>query len=116
MNPDDRHGAQPAAASRYPASRARHAAWGIIRAGQRARGNFKLGCDVSGTDYAAIARGFGCRGETVRDAAEVGPAIARALASGLPAVIDAHCRFEPHPCMLAFGRMNRFAFAAPAPS
>ena len=93
-----------------------NAAWGIIRAGQRALGGFELGTDLSGTDYAAIACGFGCHGETVRRADEINPAIQRALASALasalPAVIDAHCRFEPHPCMPEFGRMNRFGFEA----
>ena len=89
-----------------------NAAWGIIRAGQRTLGGFELGTDVSGTDYAASARGFGCHGETVRTADGIAPAIQRALASGLPAVIDAHCHFEPHPCMPEFGRMNRFGFEA----
>lgn len=54
----------------------------------------------------------GCHGDTVTQAADVAPAIARALASGLPAVIDCRTRFVPHPCMPAFARMNRFGFDA----
>ena len=95
-----------------------NAAWGIIRAGQKALGNFELGTSLAGTDYAAIARGFGGHGETITTPDQVAPAIQRALAnavaSGLPTVIDAHCRFEPHPAMPDFGRMNRFGFAPAA--
>lgn len=79
----------------------------------RALGGFELGCDLSGTDHAAIGRGFGRHGEVVHPVAEVGPAIARTLANGLPAAVDAHCRVEPHPSMPEFGRMNRFGFDAP---
>ncbi|WP_119157276.1 thiamine pyrophosphate-binding protein [Caldimonas tepidiphila] len=87
-----------------------NAAWGVIRAGQRAALDFEFGTSLEDTDYAAIARGFGCHGETVTQPHEVAPALARALASGLPAVLDCRTRFEPHPAMPAFGRMNRFGF------
>jgi acetolactate synthase-1/2/3 large subunit len=89
-----------------------NAAWGIIRAGQRAQLDFELGTGLEGTDYAAVARGFGCFGETVRMPSELAPALDRALASGLPAVIDCHTRFVPHPSMPAFGRMNRYGLDA----
>ena len=89
-----------------------NAAWGIIRAGQRRQFDFELGTDLAGSDYGAIARGFGCHGDTVHAPEDVAAAIERARASGLPAVIDCHVRFEPHPCMPAFGAMNRFGFAA----
>lgn len=71
-------------------------AWGVIRFGF-AKGGIDLGVDLDDTDYAAIARGFGCHGEVVTHADEVEPAIARALASGLPAVIDARVSFDLHP-------------------
>lgn len=89
-----------------------NAAWGIIRAGQKAQGGFELGTGLAGTDHAAIARGFGCHGDTVHRAADLGPALQRARASGLPAVIDCITRFEPHPAAAAFGRMNRYGFDA----
>jgi acetolactate synthase-1/2/3 large subunit len=38
--------------------------------------------------YHEIARGFGCYGERVDTLDEIGPAIARAFASGLPGCID----------------------------
>ncbi len=88
-----------------------NAAWGIIDQGQRKAG-FELGSRLEGSDYAAIARGFGCHGETVRQPQDVAPAIQRALASGLPAVLDCHTRFEPHPALPGFGSMNRYGFDA----
>lgn len=52
------------------------------------------------TSYARIAEGFGCYAETVTRAAEVGPAMQRALSSGRAAVLDV--RTDPactHPRM-----------------
>ena len=89
-----------------------NAAWGIIRQGQRKQFDFELGSELAGTDYAAIARGFGCHAETLRQPDQVAPAIARALASGRPAVLDCLTRFEPHPAMPGFGSMNRYGFDA----
>jgi acetolactate synthase-1/2/3 large subunit len=53
---------------------------------------------VSGTalvnpDFAALARAYGGHGETVRETAEFAPALARARASGKPAII--HCLIDP---------------------
>lgn len=89
-----------------------NAAWGIIRAGQRAALDFELGTGLEGTDYAAIARGFGCFGEVVERVEDVAPALERALSSGLPAVLDCRTRFVPHPATPAFGSMNRYGFDA----
>jgi thiamine pyrophosphate-dependent acetolactate synthase large subunit-like protein len=89
-----------------------NAAWGIIRAGQRAQLDFELGTALDGTDYAAIARGFGCFGEIVTQVDQFADAWQRALRSGLPAVIDCHTEFLPHPNLKAFGRMNAYGFDA----
>lgn len=91
-----------------------NASWGIIRSGQRKALDFEFGTALEGSDYAAIARGFGCHGATVERAAEVAPALQRALASGLPAVIACRTRFVPHPAAPHFGSMNRFGFDAAA--
>ena len=50
-----------------------NAAWGIIRAGQRRQFDFELATGLEGCDHAAIARGFGCHGETVERLADVAP-------------------------------------------
>ena len=89
-----------------------NAAWGVIRMGQRMALNFEFGTSLADTDYAAIARGFGCHGEVVEDARAIPAAIARARASGLPAVLDCRTKFLPHPCAPAFGSMNRYGFDA----
>lgn len=90
-------------------------AWGVIQAGQGKAG-FEFGTSLAGTDHAAIARGFGAHGERVERAEDVGPALQRALASGLPAVLDCRTRFVGHPSMPAFGSMNRFGFEALLPA
>lgn len=87
-----------------------NAAWGIIQAGQRAGLDFEFGTSLAGTDYAAVARGFGTFGEVVTRVEDVAASIGRALASGLPAVLDCRTRFVRHPATAAFGRMNRFGF------
>ena len=81
-------------------------AWGVIALSQK-RFGFELGTGLEGTDYAAIARGFGAHGEHVTAVDEVAPALERALAAGAPAVIDARVRFDPHPGMPRFGAMGR---------
>jgi thiamine pyrophosphate-dependent acetolactate synthase large subunit-like protein len=47
-----------------------------------------FGVDYSDVDFAAIARVFGAHGERVTDANALLPALKRALASNLPAVVD----------------------------
>ena len=47
-----------------------------------------FGVDYGDVDFAALARVFGAHGERVEEPAAVLPAIKRALASGLPAVVD----------------------------
>ena len=80
-----------------------NAAWGVIRFGQR-RAGFDLDTALEGTDYAAIARAFGCHGEQVTDANEIAPALDRARASGLPAVVDVRDPLRPAPCADALRR------------
>jgi len=91
-----------------------NAAWGVIRHVQQQSTGLALGGDLDGTDYAAIARGFGCHGEVVTKPAEVAPALSRALHSGLPAVLDCRVRFVPHPCLAEFGRMSSVGLAGAA--
>jgi acetolactate synthase I/II/III large subunit len=47
-----------------------------------------FGVDYGDVDFAALARVLGAHGERVEEPSEVLPAISRALASGLPAVVD----------------------------
>jgi acetolactate synthase-1/2/3 large subunit len=83
-------------------------AWGVIAQSQKRLG-FELGTELTGTDYVAIARGFGVHAERVITPEQVAPALRRALDFGGPAVIDARVRFVPHPGMPRFGAMGREA-------
>ncbi len=89
-----------------------NASWGIIRSGQKKQLDFEMGTGLEGTDYAAVARGFGCFGEVVTQVQDFAAAFQRAVASGLPAVLDCHTRFVPHPASPIFGSMNRFGYDA----
>ena len=82
-----------------------NAAFGVIGFSQDRQG-FRFGEELTETDYAAIARGFGCHGETVKCIEELDGALERARASGLPAVIDIHTRFTPHPLLPVFGKSS----------
>ena len=48
-------------------------------------------------DYAAIARAYGCEGVRIESAAQLGPALRSALASGLPYVLDVPMKNNPTP-------------------
>lgn len=82
-----------------------NAAWGIIDFGQKL-GGFALGGDLTGTNYAEIAKGFGCFGEVVTALEDFDAAFGRAVASNLPAVLDVRVGFVPHPQMPAFGKIG----------
>jgi acetolactate synthase-1/2/3 large subunit len=53
--------------------------------------------DEQTPDYSAIARAYGCHGVRIRSAAEFRPALAAALASGRPTVIDVPMVNTPTP-------------------
>jgi acetolactate synthase-1/2/3 large subunit len=92
-----------------------NAAFGVIGFSQDRQG-FRLGEDLSGTDYAAIARGFGCFGERVERLEQIEPALERAQESGLPAVIDLQTAWAPHPMLPMFGRSSTLAEPSTCPS
>ncbi len=72
--------------------------WGMyLPFGDQVFKNPNFGIHLSNVDFGAIARGFGCHGETVRSLAELKPAFERAAAAGRPAVIDVAVKFAQHP-------------------
>lgn len=87
-----------------------NAAWGVIRMGQKMGLDFEMGTALEDTDYAAIARGFGCYGEVVTRPEQIAAAIERARSSGLPAVLDCRTKFLPHPAVGQFVSMNKYNF------
>jgi acetolactate synthase-1/2/3 large subunit len=63
--------------------------YGTIRAHQeRHFPNRAVGTDLSNPDFAGLARLFGAHGEKVEKNIDFAPALQRAIASGLPAVIE----------------------------
>jgi len=57
---------------------------------QRAFGNRLIGCELGNPDFAAVARLFGAHGETVTSPGEIRPALDRAFAAEVAAVVDVH--------------------------
>jgi acetolactate synthase-1/2/3 large subunit len=64
-----------------------------------------MGTRLSSVDFARVAEGFGCHGERVTRLADLGPAFARARASGKPAVLDVPVRFAAHPMDRLWGEI-----------
>jgi acetolactate synthase-1/2/3 large subunit len=56
-----------------------------------------IGCELAPTRYDLAAAGLGAHGEQVTDPAELGPALARAQASGLPACVNVMIEGRPAP-------------------
>jgi acetolactate synthase-1/2/3 large subunit len=55
------------------------------------------GWDAQKPNYAEIARGYGCEGERLKSAADLAPALRRALASGKPYLLDVPMKNNPTP-------------------
>lgn len=78
-----RHGAKPVVIV------SNNAAWNIERYDQEFNyGGRVVGTLLADSDYAAMARALGAHGERVERPEDLAPAIARALAAGVPALID----------------------------
>jgi acetolactate synthase-1/2/3 large subunit len=69
---------------------ANDAGWGETRDGQRRRwgDDHVIGTQLGATRYHEFAQALGGYGEAIEHPQDVAPAIARAFASGLPAIIN----------------------------
>jgi acetolactate synthase-1/2/3 large subunit len=80
-----------------------NSAFGTIAGLEKMHYGWSFGClferngQTYTVDFAAIARGFGAQGISVRSAAELGPALREALASGIPTVIQVPMENAPTP-------------------
>jgi acetolactate synthase-1/2/3 large subunit len=78
--------------------------YGTIRAHQEKHFPGRVvATNLSNPDYAAMARLFGCHGETVRSNADFVPALQRALDSGKPALIE----IQTDPNILSVSQVKR---------
>jgi len=57
----------------------------------------EVGWDAQKPNYAEIARAYGCEGERLKSAADLGPALRRALASSRPYLLDVPMKNNPTP-------------------
>jgi len=72
-------------------------AWGMIKGGQKLVYDSRfIGVDFTDVRYDKLAEAMGCYGERVEDPDEIRPALKRAAASGLPAVLDVVIDAEAH--------------------
>jgi acetolactate synthase I/II/III large subunit len=63
--------------------------WGLEKHPMRAMYGFDIACDLQAdTRYDAVVEALGGAGETVRDPREIGPALDRAFASGVPYLVN----------------------------
>ncbi|TXT56315.1 MAG: Acetolactate synthase isozyme 3 large subunit [Promethearchaeota archaeon] len=83
---------------------ANNSCWGMIKSNQKNNLN-KRYCDVDfpQTNYADIAKGFGCYVERVTEPSEIKSALQRAKNSGKTSVIDVEIAFETPPAMKIVG-------------
>jgi len=65
-----------------------NAGWALEKHPMRFLYGYDVIADLPATRFDLIAQSFGCGGELVEDPAEIGPAIDRALASGIPYVVN----------------------------
>jgi acetolactate synthase-1/2/3 large subunit len=57
----------------------------------------EVGWEAQKPNYAEIARAYGCEGERLKSAADLAPALRRALASGRPYLLDVPMKNNPTP-------------------
>jgi acetolactate synthase-1/2/3 large subunit len=74
-----------------------NSAWGQIKTGQKYHLKKRfIDTDLADTDFAAIAKAFGCYGERVTDPNDIKNALKRAQDSKLPAIIDVITKWTSH--------------------
>ncbi|MFO8019294.1 MAG: thiamine pyrophosphate-binding protein [Promethearchaeia archaeon] len=83
---------------------ANNSAWGMIKSNQKNNLSKRYyDVDFPPTNYAEIAKGYGCYAEKIKKPGEIQPALERAFNSGKPAVIDVDIAFETPPAMKIIG-------------
>jgi thiamine pyrophosphate-dependent acetolactate synthase large subunit-like protein len=94
--------------------------WGMCKSGQfllyGPQACDGIDQDFGGVDYAAVARDFSCFGETVERVEDIRPALQRAIASGLPAVLDVKVSPVFHPMFGVMAAVVLQGCELPAPS
>ncbi len=66
-------------------------------------------------DFAKVAEGFGCYGQSITGLDELPDAFKRALDAGKPAVIDVEVEYTPHPMDFMWNEVILHDFQFPEP-
>ena len=69
---------------------ANNAGWGLERHPMRFLYGYDVAADLAPTPYDEVVRALGGAGESVTNPAEIGPALDRALTSGVPYLVNVH--------------------------
>ena len=87
---------------------ANNSSWGMIKSSQKSV--FKkryIDVDFPEIDYVAIARGFGCYAEKIKDPKDIKKALQRAIDSKKPSVLDIKIAFETPVATLVLGQYKK---------
>lgn len=71
--------------------------WGMYKPFGEMLSNPNFGTQLTNVDYAKIAEGFGCFGQSLSSIEALPEAFQRALNAGKPAVINVEVEYTPHP-------------------
>jgi thiamine pyrophosphate-dependent acetolactate synthase large subunit-like protein len=71
--------------------------WGMYKPFGEMLENPNFGTKLTKVDFAKVAEGFGCYGQSITSLEALPEAFASALNAGKPAVIDVEVEFTPHP-------------------
>jgi thiamine pyrophosphate-dependent acetolactate synthase large subunit-like protein len=71
--------------------------WGMYKPFGEILENPNFGTKLTKVDFAKVAEGFGCYGQSITSLEKLPEAFANALTAGKPAVIDVEVEYTPHP-------------------
>ncbi len=71
--------------------------WGMYKPFGEILGNPDFGTKLTKVDFARVAEGFGCYGQSVTSLEALPEAFAKAMNAGKPAVINIGVEYTPHP-------------------
>jgi len=89
--------------------------WGMYKPFGEMLGNSDFGTNLTKVDFAKVAEGFGCYGESIASIDALPDAFARALSAGKPAVIDVEVEYTPHPMDFMWNEIILHDFLIPEP-
>ncbi|HJL54171.1 MAG TPA: thiamine pyrophosphate-dependent enzyme, partial [Arenicellales bacterium] len=90
--------------------------WGMYKPFGEMLENPNFGTKLTKVDFAKVAEGFGCHGQSVTGIDELPDAFKRAMDAGKPAVIDVEVEYTPHPMDFMWNEIILHDFQFPVPN